>query len=123
MTAGTHYRWFHSDVGRNYWLPPYGRGNGYDAPAWAPIANLPEELVDHLLAALAAADVPAHAAQPGMRKTAQPWCVWVGHNAMPPPRTCSGVNCALRGSDCNRSASVPVDSESNLVAGRLGRHC
>lgn len=78
MTAGTHYRWFHSDVSRNYWLPPYGRGNGYDAPAWAPIANLPEELVDHLLAALAAADVPAHAAHPGMRNTAQPWCVWVG---------------------------------------------
>ena len=70
MTAGTHYGWFHSDVSRNYWLPPYGRGNGYDAPAWAPIANVPEELVDHLLAALAAADVPAHAAHPGLRNTA-----------------------------------------------------
>lgn len=78
MTASTHDGWVHSDVSRNYWLPPYGRGNGYDAPAWAPIANVPEELVDHLLTALADADVPAHAACPGLRNTTRPWCVWVG---------------------------------------------
>jgi len=44
------------------WLPPYGRGNGLDAASWAPLADVPAELVDGLLAAFGEADVPAYAA-------------------------------------------------------------
>ena len=49
-------------AGRAAWLPPFGRGNGLAAPAWAPLAEVDEELVDELLAAFLEAGVPAHAA-------------------------------------------------------------
>ena len=80
MTADT-YRdrdWTRGHVSRVYWLPPCGRDNGLDAPAWAPIADVPEELVDHLLAVLATADVPAYAGRVRLRSAAGRWRVWVG---------------------------------------------
>jgi len=48
--------------GRAAWLPPFGYGNGLDAPAWAPIADVDPALVDALLAAFRDARVPAYAA-------------------------------------------------------------
>ncbi|HEV8649177.1 MAG TPA: hypothetical protein VG276_07160 [Actinomycetes bacterium] len=52
----------HYGDGRAAWLPPFGRGNGLDAPAWAPIADVDPVLVDDLLAAFRDARVPAYAA-------------------------------------------------------------
>jgi hypothetical protein len=43
------------------WLPPFGHGNGLDAPSWAPIADVAPELADPLLAAFRDAGVPAFA--------------------------------------------------------------
>lgn len=49
-------------AGRAAWLPPFGRGNGLEAPGWAPLAEVDEQVVDALLAAFLEAGVPAHAA-------------------------------------------------------------
>lgn len=49
-------------LGRAYWLPPFGRGNGLDALFWAPVARIEEARVDAVLAALREADIPAWAA-------------------------------------------------------------
>jgi hypothetical protein len=43
------------------WLPPFGHGNGLDAPSWAPLADVDAEFVDELLAAFREAGVPAYA--------------------------------------------------------------
>jgi hypothetical protein len=48
--------------GRLYWLPACGRGNGLDDEAWAPALQISEAAVPQVLAALAAASVPAFAA-------------------------------------------------------------
>ncbi|MGN6742044.1 MAG: hypothetical protein ACTHJL_01940 [Amnibacterium sp.] len=48
-------------LGRAYWLPPFGRGNGLDALFWAPIARIEESRLDVVLAALRDADIPAWA--------------------------------------------------------------
>jgi hypothetical protein len=48
--------------GRLYWLPACGRGNGLDDDAWAPALQISEAAVPQVLAALAAASVPAFAA-------------------------------------------------------------
>ena len=48
--------------GRLYWLPACGRGNGLDDDAWAPVLQISEAAVPQVLAALAAASVPAFAA-------------------------------------------------------------
>lgn len=64
-------------VSRAYWLPPHGRGNGLDASAWAPVADVPADDVAALLAELAAADVPGYAAEVG--KGSRTRCrIWVG---------------------------------------------
>jgi hypothetical protein len=39
------------------WLPPFGHGNGLDAPSWAPLADVDAQLVDELLAAFRDAGV------------------------------------------------------------------
>jgi hypothetical protein len=49
--------------GRAYWLPPFGEGNGLEALFWAPVAELPEERVATVLAALREAGIPAWAAR------------------------------------------------------------
>lgn len=48
--------------GRAYWLSPFGRGNGLEALFWAPLATVPDERVDAVLAALGQEDIPAWAA-------------------------------------------------------------
>jgi hypothetical protein len=45
-----------------WWLPAGGKGNGLTDQAWAPVANVPADLVPDLLAELRAARVPAYAA-------------------------------------------------------------
>lgn len=51
---------------RMAWLPPFGYGNGLDAPSWAPIADIAPELADPLLSAFREAGVPAYAAPVGL---------------------------------------------------------
>jgi len=79
-------------AGRAAWLPLFGRGNGLDAPGWAPLADVGEEFVDALLAAFREAGVPAHTApsasvcpsrraRPQRRRRSRPttsYRVWVG---------------------------------------------
>lgn len=48
--------------GRAYWLPPFGRGNGLEALFWAPLAEVPENRVDAVLAALEQEGIAAWAA-------------------------------------------------------------
>ena len=48
--------------GRLCWLPACGRGNGLDDDAWAAVLQISEAAVPQVLAALAAALVPAFAA-------------------------------------------------------------
>jgi hypothetical protein len=59
------------DLGRVWWLPSNGEGNGLDDAAWAPIADVAATLVAPLLAILRAAGVPAYgapASRPLMRR-------------------------------------------------------
>lgn len=49
----SHGRW----QDRMAWLPPFGQGNGLDAPSWAPLADIAPELVEGLLAAFRHAGV------------------------------------------------------------------
>jgi hypothetical protein len=53
---------FSSDraLGRAYWLPPRGRGNGLAARSWAPLADLTDEEAEAAMDALTWAGVPAH---------------------------------------------------------------
>jgi hypothetical protein len=75
--------------GRLWWLPPHGLGNGLDDDAWAPILDVPADLVTPLLAALRAAAVPAYAAAapvpPSRRAVRAPGPpghrIWVGSSA------------------------------------------
>jgi hypothetical protein len=67
------------------WLPPFGHGNGLDAPSWAPIADVDPELADPLLEAFRDAAVPAYAAPVGLaprrgrrRQRAPDHRIWVG---------------------------------------------
>jgi hypothetical protein len=47
---------------RAYWLSPFGHGNGLDALFWAPLAEIPDERADALLAALEQEGIAAWAA-------------------------------------------------------------
>lgn len=47
---------------RAYWLPPGGTGNGFDAVAWAPIADMPELMAFQALGDLGRAGIAAYAA-------------------------------------------------------------
>jgi hypothetical protein len=47
---------------RAYWLSPFGRGNGLDALFWAPLAEVPDDRVDAVLAALEQEGIAAWAA-------------------------------------------------------------
>ncbi len=75
--------------GRLWWLPPRGSGNGLDDAGWAPIADVDASIVTPLLAELAAAGVPAHAApvpRPGQLLRRQSaggarYRLWVGTSA------------------------------------------
>lgn len=45
-------------LGRPYWLPPDGHGNGLDALTWAQLARIPHAAAERLLAALRDKDIP-----------------------------------------------------------------
>lgn len=47
---------------RAYWLPPGGTGNGFDAAAWAPIADMPELLAFQALGDLGRAGIAGYTA-------------------------------------------------------------
>ena len=47
-------------LGRPYWLPPGGRGNGLEARSWAPLADLTADEAEATVDALTLAGVPAH---------------------------------------------------------------
>ncbi len=49
-------------LGRLWWLPAGGHGNGLDDDAWAPVLEVSEQIVPELLSALRVAGVPAYAA-------------------------------------------------------------
>jgi hypothetical protein len=49
-------------VGRLWWLPAGGRGNGLDDDSWAPILEVSDEVVPQVLSMLRKAGVPAYAA-------------------------------------------------------------
>lgn len=76
-------------LGRLWWLPPGGQGNGLDDEAWAPILEVSTDIVAPLLAAFRAAGVPAYAAttqpaaSPRSAGAAAPcdYRVWVGTSA------------------------------------------
>lgn len=71
-------------LARAYWLPPHGHGNGLDAPAWAPIADIPPEDVEVLLATLRVASVPGYAAgvgPPGKRRSYRLWVASLRYSA------------------------------------------
>jgi hypothetical protein len=71
-------RW--SGWGRPFWLPPHGTGNGIDAQAWAPIADLSERQAAALLTLCASRRIAAFAApRDGMRPQPRPvvYRVWV----------------------------------------------
>jgi hypothetical protein len=72
-------------LGRLWWLPSGGVGNGLDDTAWTPIAELPRGVVPALLSELVAAGVPAYAAAVARRperfrrQAPSPRCrLWVG---------------------------------------------
>ena len=75
--------------GRLWWLPRHGQGNGLDDEAWAPILDVPADLVTPLLTALRAASVPAYAAAAPVRparrlaraSVAPGFRIWVGSSA------------------------------------------
>lgn len=46
-------------LGRPYWLPPVGYGNGLDALFWAQLARVPHAVADALLRAFAQRGIPA----------------------------------------------------------------
>jgi len=68
-------------LGRLWWLPPGGLGNGIDDDGWAPILELASDQVAPVLAALRAAGVPAYAAgvRPGAARARHK--LWVGTSA------------------------------------------
>ena len=45
-------------MGRAYWLPPDGHGNGLEALTWAQLARLPHADAERVLAALREHDIP-----------------------------------------------------------------
>jgi hypothetical protein len=76
-------------LGRLWWLPAGGHGNGLDDNAWAPVLEVSQQIVLVLLGALREAGVPAYAA-PARSVTArlrdrarQPesYQLWVGASA------------------------------------------
>lgn len=49
-------------LGRLWWLPPGGCGNGLDDSAWIPALEISQQVVTDVLGRLREADVPAYAA-------------------------------------------------------------
>ena len=78
-----------ASLGRLWWLPAGGHGNGLDDDAWAPVLEISEQIVADVLRALADAGVPGYAAPahlPGYRlriRSRQPetYRLWAGASA------------------------------------------
>jgi len=70
-------------MGRPYWLPPAGRGNGLDARFWSQIAQVPQAMADPLLLSLRDAGIPGWASavhpfgQPHPDDPEAPYDVWI----------------------------------------------
>lgn len=67
-------------LGRAYWLPPGGIGNGLDAPAWVPLLDVEIDEMIVLLHALRDAGIAGYAAQvdkTGRRVPASIFRIWV----------------------------------------------
>ncbi len=77
MTAPYSSPWSRS-VGRAYWLPPRGIGNGLDAETWAEIAEVPDSDVKAILDSLREAGIPAHAARRSWHDRQARSRIWVG---------------------------------------------
>ena len=81
--------WRPGQMGRRYWLPDHGYGNGLDDYAWAPLLDVDARILATLLEALAAAGVPGYAAP--LRRGGRPpdapaglwpsYRLWVGTSA------------------------------------------
>jgi len=67
-----------SAIGRMYWLPPWGVGNGLDSEAWAVIADIEDSQVRVFLDALREAGIPAYAARQAGHGLDAPFRLWVG---------------------------------------------
>lgn len=75
-------------LGRAYWLPPGGHGNGLEACSWAPLADLTVDEADAAVDALTEAGVPAYLGdidgprggrrQGGEHDPHPRWRLWVG---------------------------------------------
>jgi hypothetical protein len=72
-------------VGRLWWLPAHGHGNGLDDQAWAPVLDVDASIMGPLLEALRAAGVPAYAATDRPSQSMQgdwpTYRIWVGTSA------------------------------------------
>ncbi len=76
-------------LGRLWWIPANGHGNGLDDTAWVPILDASAETAAFLLTAFCDRDVPAYGARAsgsavphGGPRTAEPECrLWVGASA------------------------------------------
>jgi hypothetical protein len=69
------------EVGRAYWLPPGGIGNGLDAQTWAELVDVDASILILLMDTLRDARIPAHAARLdwlGRRAPASMFRIWVG---------------------------------------------
>ena len=67
-------------LGRAYWLPPGGIGNGLDAGSWVPLVDVREDQLTGLLQALCEAGVAAYAApvhRTGRRVATTAVRIWV----------------------------------------------
>jgi hypothetical protein len=64
MTASFSSSWHRFEsMGRAYWLPPGGIGNGLRAQTWAVLVDADASILILLLDSLREADIPAHAVQ------------------------------------------------------------
>ncbi|PZF86077.1 hypothetical protein [Jiangella anatolica] len=73
-------------LGRLWWLPSHGYGNGLDDHAWAPVLDVDARVAMILLDAFRAAGVPAYTASltPHTHASRDGWAtyrIWVGSSA------------------------------------------
>lgn len=65
------------NMGRPYWLPPSGIGNGLDALTWAALVDADTSILILLLDILSKADIAAHAAGWDRRVPTSVFRIWV----------------------------------------------
>jgi hypothetical protein len=81
MASSSSSSWHRSQrMGRPYWLPPGGIGNGLDARTWAALVDADASILILLLDTLREADIAAHAARldrMGRRIPTSVFRIWV----------------------------------------------